>query len=42
MLSFLTLEPIFGDLIDNERFITLYGEQVKAIYEDSNVARLMA
>nr|WP_320016731.1 mannitol dehydrogenase family protein [uncultured Desulfobacter sp.] len=42
VLSFLKLEPIFGDLIDNERFITLYAEQVKAIYEDPNVARLMA
>ncbi|MDF7825355.1 mannitol dehydrogenase family protein [Pontiellaceae bacterium B12227] len=41
ILSFLRLEPIFGDLAGNAQFAARYTEQVKALYEDPNIARLM-
>jgi mannitol 2-dehydrogenase len=40
-LSFLKLRPIFGDLIDNERFTSLYAQQVKALYKNPDIASLM-
>ena len=41
VLSFLRLEPIFGDLVNNEHFTALYSEMVGALYDDPNIARLM-
>jgi len=41
VLSFLRLEPIFGALVNNERFTRLYSEMVGALYDDPNIARLM-
>ena len=41
VLSFLRLEPIFGDLVNNEQFTALYSEMVGALYDDPNIARLM-
>ncbi len=40
-LSFLRMEPIFGDLIENERFAAQYAEMVGAIYENPDIARHM-
>ncbi|QBG48037.1 mannitol dehydrogenase family protein [Verrucomicrobia bacterium S94] len=41
VLSFLRLEPIFGDLVDNERFSQTYAAMVEALYENPDIARLM-
>ncbi len=40
-LSFLKLEPIFGDLIRNERFTALYSEMIKALYANPDIAPMM-
>ncbi|WP_372806317.1 mannitol dehydrogenase family protein [Pontiella sp.] len=41
VLSFLRIDPIFGDLVENERFTALYTEMVEALYADPNIDRLM-
>ncbi|MGD7652994.1 MAG: mannitol dehydrogenase family protein [Verrucomicrobiales bacterium] len=41
VLSFLRIEPIFGDLVENPRFTTLYAESVEALYRDPDIERLM-
>lgn len=41
ILSFLRLDPIFGDLVNNERFTATYAEQVQVLYEDPNIAKMM-
>ncbi|HNP30210.1 MAG TPA: mannitol dehydrogenase family protein [Nitrospirales bacterium] len=40
-LSFIRLEPIFGDLAEKEEFTALYSQMVQAIYENSDIARQM-
>ena len=40
-LSFLKLEPIFGDLIHNEEFTALYSEMVEALYENPDISLKM-
>ena len=40
-LSFLKLEDIFGNLINNQRFTTLYSEMIDAIYKDNDIAKEM-
>lgn len=40
-LSFLKLESIFGDLINKERFTTLYSEMIEAIYKDNDITKEM-
>lgn len=40
-LSFLRLEEIFGDLIENDRFTSLYTDMVSSIYADSNIVEEM-
>ena len=40
-LSLLKLESIFGGLINNERFTTLYSEMIEAIYKDNDIAKEM-
>ncbi len=41
VLSFLRLEPIFGGLIKNERFVSLYSEMVDALYSNPDIAEIM-
>ena len=41
VLSFLRLEPIFGDLVDNDRFTTAYSAMIKALHLDPDIAKLM-
>ena len=40
-LSFLRLEPVFGDLIRDERFATLYADMVQALYAEPDIALRM-
>jgi len=40
-LSFLGLEPVFGNLIDNEQFTALYAEMVQALYENPDISLQM-
>jgi len=40
-LSFLELEPVFGHLIHDDRFTTVYAEMVQALYENPDISRLM-
>lgn len=40
-LSFLKLGDIFGNLIDNERFIVEYTKMLDAIYQEPNIRKLM-
>ena len=40
-LSFLRLEPIFGDLAENERFTHAYSAMIKALHLDPDVRKLM-
>lgn len=41
LLSFLRIETVFGDLIENEPFTKLYSEMVQRIYEDPRIIRYM-
>lgn len=41
VLSFLRLEPIFGDLVDNERFTTAYSAMIKALHLDPDITKQM-
>lgn len=41
VLSFLRLEAIFGELIENQSFTDLYAKMVKRIYDDPNISRWM-
>ena len=41
VLSFLRLEEIFGDLIQNTTFTDLYTQYVREIYENPDIRRLM-
>jgi len=40
-LSFLKLEPIFGDLIHNEEFTALYSETIEALYDNPDISLTM-
>jgi mannitol 2-dehydrogenase len=40
-LSFLQLEPIFGDLIRDDKFAALYSEMVKALYDNPDISLRM-
>ncbi|MGJ8652976.1 MAG: mannitol dehydrogenase family protein [Opitutaceae bacterium] len=40
-LSFLKLKPIFGDLLQNERFADTYSRMVGELYENPDVAQQM-
>ncbi len=40
-LSFLKLEPIFGDLIGNETFTAVYSEMIEALYENPDISARM-
>lgn len=40
-LAFLKLRSVFGDLVDNERFTTLYAGKIGAIYDDPDVSLQM-
>lgn len=40
-LSFLRIQDLFGNLIDNERFVSLYTKMTKAIYTNLNIQDLM-
>jgi len=40
-LSFLKLEPIFGDLIRNEEFTALYSEMIEALYDNPDISVTM-
>lgn len=40
-LAFIRLEPLFGNLIKNERFTTLYAALVQEIYRDTNIKKHM-
>lgn len=40
-LSFLKLEPIFGDLIHNEKFTALYTDMIQALYENPDISSRM-
>ncbi len=40
-LAFIRLSSIFGDLAGDQRFATLYAEQVRALYAHRDVARSM-
>lgn len=39
--AFLSLEEIFGDLVDNERFVGEYEKAVKSIYKAEDIRSLM-
>jgi mannitol 2-dehydrogenase len=41
VLSFLRLESLFGDLIENKRFAAQYAEMVGAVYANPDIARQM-
>lgn len=40
-LSFLKLETIFGGLINNKRFTTLYSEMIDALYKENDITKEM-
>lgn len=40
-LSFLELEPIFGDLIHNETFTAAYSEMIDALYKNPDISSTM-
>ncbi|MEF8733941.1 MAG: mannitol dehydrogenase family protein [Candidatus Accumulibacter meliphilus] len=40
-LSFLKLEPIFGDLIGDETFTAVYSEMIEALYENPDISARM-
>jgi mannitol-1-phosphate/altronate dehydrogenase len=40
-LAFLKLMPVFGDLIQNERFTKLYSEMIDAVYENPDISLQM-
>ena len=40
-LAFLNIESLFGDLIHNERFTTLYTRLIQEIYSTNNIRHLM-
>ena len=40
-LSFLKLEPVFGNLIHNEQFTALYTEMIQALYENHDISLRM-
>jgi len=40
-LSLFGLEPVFGNLIDNEQFTALYAEMVQALYENPDISLQM-
>ena len=40
-LSFLRISDIFGNLLDNERFVKQYSKMTEAIYKEPNIHKLM-
>ncbi|GJM44136.1 MAG: mannitol 2-dehydrogenase [Gemmatimonadota bacterium] len=40
-LSFLRLEAVFGDLVHDHRFATLYSEMIQGLYDNPDIARAM-
>lgn len=40
-LAFIKLESIFGNLIENQRFTSLYIEMIQKIYKDTNIKKYM-
>ncbi|MDC1235646.1 hypothetical protein N8Z50_00455, partial [Flavobacteriaceae bacterium] len=40
-LSFLRIPDIFGNLLDNKRFIKEYSKMIEAIYKEPNIHKLM-
>ena len=40
-LSFLKLEPVFGDIAHNETFTKVYTRMVNALYENPDIASQM-
>ncbi len=40
-LSFLRIPDIFGNLLENERFVKSYSKIIKAIYKEPNIHKLM-
>lgn len=40
-LALIRIEPLFGNLIKNERFTTLYATLVQEIYRDTNIKKHM-
>ena len=41
-LSFLRLTSVFGDLIENKRFISLYTTYIKNLYNQPNIHKLLS
>lgn len=41
-LSFLRIPDIFGNLLENERFVKHYSKMIEAIYKEPNIHKLMA
>ena len=40
-LSFLRISDIFGNLLDNQRFVKEYSKMIEAIYKEPNIHKLM-
>jgi len=40
-LSFLKLEPVFGNIIHNEQFTALYTEMIQTLYENPDISQQM-
>ena len=40
-LSFLKIPDIFGNLIENEKFVKLYSKMIEAIYKEPNIHQLL-
>lgn len=40
-LSFLKLDKIFGDLIEHKRFVDVYSEMIRRIYNEPDISALM-
>jgi len=40
-LSFLRISDIFGNLLDNQRFVKQYSKMTEAIYKEPNIHKLM-
>ena len=41
-ISFLTLREVFGDLIDDNRFVNIYEEQLQLLYQGNSIRKLMS
>ena len=40
-LNFLRIPDIFGNLLNNERFVKEYSKSIEAIYKEPNIHKLM-